>query len=163
MDYLIRNSQVGEGKAYKNGMFFYQTMNGGFRFQSMDTMCSMEFPISFSMSPRNTQDTEEENLNAPQGLNTMLIMYKKPQLFDTLEATSAGAYASTLKVYDPIRKLEEENIYSLEKTMAKGNHVSGHPMLMVDEMERVLTVGEVIAQETSPTICLLYTSPSPRD
>ena len=152
MDYLIRNSQVGEGKAYKNGMFFYQTMNGGFRFQSMDTMCSMEFPISFSMSPRNTQDTEEENLNAPQGLNTMLIMYKKPQLFDTLEATSAGAYASTLKVYDPIRKLEEENIYSLEKTMAKGTHVSGHPMLMVDEMERVLTVGEVIDQEASPTI-----------
>ena len=32
-------------------------------------------------------------------------------MFDTLQATVGGAYASTLRVYDPIRKLEEENVY----------------------------------------------------
>ena len=149
-DYIVNNSQVGESHAFKNDMFFYQTLNGGFRFQSFDSMCTQEFPIPFSNIPRNTSQTEDENLNAPLGLNSAILVYKKPQMFDTLQGTVGGAYASTLKVYDPIRKLEEENIYDLESSMKKGNHVSGHPMLYVDDLERVLTAGEVTEMTTSP-------------
>ena len=153
MDYIISNSQAGETHAFKNDFFFYQTMNGGFRFQSADTMMGTEFPIPFTQSPRNTKlDTETEDLNAPEGLNTQLVLYKKPQLFNQLKAVSGGAYASTLRVYDPIRKLEEINTYSLEDSMGKGTHVSGHPMVMVDEMERVLTAGEIIDRQVSPEI-----------
>ena len=151
-DYIVNNSQVGENHAFKNDMFFYQTLNGGFRFQSFDSMCTQEFPIPFSNIPRNTSQTEDENLNAPLGLNSAILVYKKPQMFDTLQATVGGAYASTLKVYDPIRKLEEENVYDLESSMKKGNHVSGHPMLYVDDLERVLTAGEVTEMTTSPEV-----------
>ena len=151
-DYIVNNSQVGESHAYKNDMFFYQTLNGGFRFQSFDSMCTQEFPIPFSNIPRNTSETEDENLNAPLGLNSAILVYKKPQMFDTLQGTVGGAYASTLKVYDPIRKLEEENVYDLESSMKKGNHVSGHPMLYVDDLERVLTAGEVTEMTTSPEV-----------
>jgi len=151
-DYIVNNSQVSESHAYKNDMFFYQTLNGGFRFQSFDNMCTQEFPIPFSNIPRNTSETEDENLNAPLGLNSAILVYKKPQMFDTLQGTVGGAYASTLKVYDPIRKLEEENIYDLESSMKKGNHVSGHPMLYVDDLERVLTAGEVTEITTSPEV-----------
>ena len=151
-DYIVNNSQVGENHAFKNDMFFYQTLNGGFRFQSFDSMCTQEFPIPFSNIPRNTSQTEDENLNAPLGLNSAILVYKKPQMFDTLQGTVGGAYASTLKVYDPIRKLEEENVYDLESSMKKGNHVSGHPMLYVDDLERVLTAGEVTEMTTSPEV-----------
>ena len=151
-DYIVNNSQVGESHAFKNDMFFYQTLNGGFRFQSFDSMCTQEFPIPFSNIPRNTSQTEDENLNAPLGLNSAILVYKKPQMFDTLQGTVGGAYASTLKVYDPIRKLEEENVYDLESSMKKGNHVSGHPMLYVDDLERVLTAGEVTEMTTSPEV-----------
>ena len=151
-DYIVNNSQVGESHAFKNDMFFYQTLNGGFRFQSFDSMCTQEFPIPFSNIPRNTSQTEDENLNAPLGLNSAILVYKKPQMFDTLQGTVGGAYASTLKVYDPIRKLEEENIYDLESSMKKGNHVSGLPMLYVDDLERVLTAGEVTEMTTSPEV-----------
>ena len=151
-DYIVNNSQVGESHAFKNDMFFYQTLNGGFRFQSFDSMCTQEFPIPFSNIPRNTSQTEDENINAPLGLNSAILVYKKPQMFDTLQGTVGGAYASTLKVYDPIRKLEEENIYDLESSMKKGNHVSGHPMLYVDDLERVLTAGEVTEMTTSPEV-----------
>ena len=151
-DYIVNNSQVGESHAFKNDMFFYQTLNGGFRFQSFDSMCTQEFPIPFSNIPRNTSQTEDENLNAPLGLNSAILVYKKPQMFDTLQGTVGGAYASTLKVYDPIRKLEEENIYDLESSMKKGNHVSGHPMLYDDDLERVLTAGEVTEMPTSPEV-----------
>ena len=151
-DYIVNNSQVGESHAFKNDMFFYQTLNGGFRFQSFDSMCTQEFPIPFSNIPRNTSQTEDENLNAPLGLNSAILVYKKPQMFDTLQGTVGGAYASTLKVYDPIRKLEEENVYDLVSSMKKGNHVSGHPMLYVDDLERVLTAGEVTEMTTSPEV-----------
>ena len=151
-DYIVNNSQVGENHAFKNDMFFYQTLNGGFRFQSFDSMCTQEFPIPFSNIPRNTSQTEDENLNAPLGLNSAILVYKKPQMFDTLQATVGHTYASTLKVYDPIRKLEEENVYDLESSMKKGNHVSGHPMLYVDDLERVLTSGEVTEMTTSPEV-----------
>ena len=53
-DYIVNNSQVGENHAFKNDMFFYQTLNGGFRFKSFDSMCTQEFPIPFSNIPRNT-------------------------------------------------------------------------------------------------------------
>ena len=148
IDYLVNNSQVGESYAFRNGMFFYQTLNGGFRFLSFDTMAGMEFPIPFSMTSRNTVETEDENLNSPKGLNTTILAYKKPQLFDTLQATVGGAYASRLKVYDPIRKLEEENIYDLETSMNKGEHISGFPMMYLEDMERILRPNEIV--EISP-------------
>jgi len=153
MEYLVNNSQVSESHAYKNSMFFYQTLNGGFRLQSFDNMCDMEFPVTFSNIPRNANlDTDEENLNSPHGLNTGILVYKKPQMFDTLTATIGGAYSSTQKVYDPIRKLEEETIYDLESAMKKGQHVSGHPMLYVDDMERVLSAEDVVDATVSPLV-----------
>ena len=153
IDYIVNNSQSGESHAYKNGMFFFQTLNGGFRFQSFDQMCQMEFPVEFNDKPKNVVvDNEDENINAPAGLNTTIMHHEKPQLFNTLQGTVGGAYASTLKVYDPIRKLEEESIYDLEETMKKGNHVSGNPMLYVDDFERVLQPGILIDPEISPPI-----------
>ena len=152
IDYITNNSQVGEHYAYRNGLFFYQTLNGGFRFLSFDTMCTMEFPIPFSLSPRNTVETSDENINAPKGLNTAIQTYKKPQMFDSLQATVGGAYASTLKVYDPIRKLEEENVFDLKTSMDKGDHISGFPMLFLDDDERVLRPNEIVDPAVSPTI-----------
>ena len=133
-------------------MFFYQTLNGGFRFLSFDAMTQLEFPIPFSLLPRNAVETDDENINAPKGLNTAIQVYKKPQMFDSLQATVGGAYASRLKVYDPIRKLEEENVYDLKTSMDKGDHISGFPMLYTDDMERVLRPNEIVDPAVSPTI-----------
>ena len=59
------------------------------------------------MTPRNTVETSDRKYKCTKRINTVITyLYKKPQLFDTLQGT-VGAYASTLKVYDPIRKLEE--------------------------------------------------------
>ena len=152
IDYITNNSQVGESFAFRNGMFFYQTLNGGFRFLSFDAMTQLEFPIPFSLLPRNAVETDDENINAPKGLNTAIQVYKKPQMFDSLQATVGGAYASRLKVYDPIRKLEEENVYDLKTSMDKGDHISGFPMLYTDDMERVLRPNEIVDPAVSPTI-----------
>ena len=42
-------------------------------------------------------------------------------MFDTLKGTISGAYASHMKVYDPLRKLESEEVYDMEETFKRGD------------------------------------------
>ena len=80
-------------------MFFYQTINGEFRFDSFQSMTAREFPIGFDCYPRNSHaHSERESLNAEfTGLNTQILGYDVPQRFNTLKGVTSGAYASTLK------------------------------------------------------------------
>ena len=89
LDYCTQEANIGGDTNYKNGMFFYQTLNGGFRFKSIDSMFEHEFPVSFSMKPRNSSDLDDVDLNAPGGLNSTILSYRKPQMFDTLKDTCA--------------------------------------------------------------------------
>jgi len=150
IDYCVKESNVGGDTNYRNSMFFFQTLNGGFRFKSIDEMFAQEFPVSFSMKPRNSTNTEDMDLNAPGGLNSQILSYRKPQMFDTLKGTLAGAYASHMKVYDPIRKLESEEVYDIEETFKRGKHLSGHPMIHIGEYEYTFTVENSVGEGESP-------------
>lgn len=157
MDYVINNANKSPNPSYRNGMFFYQTLNGGFRFKSIDEMFETEFPLTFSKRPRSgTLDTEQIDINAPEGLNTQIINFYKPQIFDTLRGTIGGAYASSMKVYDPVRKIEEDVYYDMEETFDRGKHLSGVPMILTDGkkefLEKTLTTGEVIDRTVSPEV-----------
>jgi len=153
IDFAVNNSNYSQQAEYKNGMFFFQTLNGGFRFTSIDQMFQQEFPLVFSYKPRSADlDTDKVGAQSEAGINTMISAYEKPQLFDTLRGTMGGAYASMLKVYDPVRKIEEDIVYDMAETFKKGKHLSGHPMLLLDEHERTLTTGNLIDTETDPVV-----------
>jgi len=151
IDHFTSQASIGKDTHTKNGMFFYQTLNGGFRFASIDTMSTQEFPLEFSYLPRSADSQTDVNLNAPQGQNTQIIQYSKPQLFDTLRGTVGGAYASSLKSYDPLRKLEGDIIFDLEESHAKGEHVSGHPMVMTGENEITFRANTMTDPNESPS------------
>lgn len=153
IDFVVNNSNYSPQAEWKNGMFFFQTLNGGFRFTSIDQMFQQEFPLVFSYKPRSADlDTDSKDAQSEEGLNTMIQSYEKPQLFDTLQGTMGGAYASMLKVYDPVRKVEEDIVYDMAETFKKGKHLSGYPMLLLDEHERTLTTGNLIDVETDPVV-----------
>ena len=153
IDFVVNNSNHSPQAEWKNGMFFFQTLNGGFRFTSIDQMFQQEFPLVFSYKPRSADlDTDSKDAQSEEGLNTMIQSYEKPQLFDTLQGTMGGAYASMLKVYDPVRKVEEDIVYDMAETFKKGKHLSGYPMLLLDEHERTLTTGNLIDAETDPVV-----------
>ena len=133
-DHFVARASKGEDTHTKNGMFLYQTLNGGFRFASIDTLTQQEFPLEFSFKPRSDTNTAKLDMNAPNGANTQILAYSKPQLFDTLQGTIGGAYASSMKAYDPLRKLEQDIVFDLEESFKKGDHVSGHPLVMTGEM-----------------------------
>ena len=98
IDYVCMNANIGPTASYRNGMFFYQTLNGGFRFRSVDTMFGEEFPISFSYLPLSSESTENIHINAPGGLNSQIQGITRPQMFDSLKGTMGDAYASNTKM-----------------------------------------------------------------
>jgi len=158
IDWITQNSSIGNKTSFKNGMFFFQTLNGKYKFKSIDSMMEQEYPLSFSFRPRTENlDTGETDINAPSGLNTQIISYTKPQAFDTLRGTIAGAYASSMKVYDPVRKIEEDIVFDLEESFKKGNHVSGkNPIILTDGgesfTEMTLTTEDIVDKFVSPNV-----------
>ena len=154
IDYCVNNGDTGLSSDWRNSMFFFQTLNGGFRYQSVGDMFTKEFPLPFSFRPRNSDpNTNEADLNAKGGLNTQILSFNKPQVFDTLTGTVGGAYASMMKTYDPVRKIEEDVIFDMKETFERGQHLSGHPMIHIeDDYEYVFTSENQTDAEQSPPI-----------
>lgn len=143
IDYIVENANKGEDAVYKNSMFFYQTLIGGFKFMSLNQMVSGEndHVVEFDFLPRNFDiDQENRGSNEPLGgQSTRILHFEIVQRGDTVRGISAGAYSSMLKTYDPIRKLEKEIVFDLgENFKKKGKkHLSGFPLLRLDEDEVV--------------------------
>jgi len=161
IDFCVNNSDKGlsEKAVYQNGMFFYETLNGGFCFKSIDEMFQQEFPLTFSYGSRQA-DTETENIdaNADGGVNTVIEAIEVPQRADTLRGMVGGAYASTQYTYDPIRKVEEVDLYSIDELFKRNaeNHLSGHPLIRTgaqnEVFEKVLTTENVTDAKVSPPV-----------
>ena len=161
IDFCVNNSDKGlnEKAVYQNGMFFYETLNGGFCFKSIDEMFQQEFPLTFSYGSRQA-DTETENIdaNADGGVKTVIEAIEVPQRADTLRGMVGGAYASTQYTYDPIRKVEEVDLYSIDELFKRNaeNHLSGHPLIRTgaqnEVFEKVLTTENVTDAKVSPPV-----------
>jgi hypothetical protein len=119
LDWVVNNANPLKKNSYKNSMFFYQTLDGQYHFKSMDSMLEETYPYIFShnIKVNNNQISEEEK-------NRTILQTSKPQEFDTLHGTSTGTYSSMLKVYDPIRKIEEINVYDIKDTASRRNEIS---------------------------------------
>jgi len=155
ISFICENANLEGNTSWKNSMFFYQTINGEFRFDSFQSMTEREFPIGFDSYPRNNKlASESEIINAEfVGLNTQILGYEIPQRFNTLKGLTSGAYASTLKTYDPIRKLEEENVYSITEVFKRGNdsgHVSKFPMIRTSDPETIYKAEELMSGAEDP-------------
>jgi len=154
ISFICENAELKSNQSWKNSMFFYQTLGGEFRFDSFQSMVSREFPIGFDHYPRNNISTEDHDLNEEfVGLNTQIINYEMPQRFNTMKGVSHGSYASMLKTYDPVRKLEEENVYSISKVFERGNddgHVSKFPMIRSSSPETIYKADDMISSDDSP-------------
>ena len=161
IDFCVNNSDKGmaDSATYQNGMFFYETLNGGFCFKSIDEMFQQEFPLTFSYGSRQGDTkTADIDANADGGVNTVIESIEHPQRADTLRGMIGGAYASTQLTYDPIRKVEEIDLYSIDEVFSRNaeGHLSGHPMIRTggqnEVFEKVLTTENVIDAKVSPAV-----------
>ena len=152
IDHVVSNASIGDNATYRNGLFFYETLNGGFRFKAIDEMFQDEFPLTFSMVPRTATDLEGTDVNAEGGMNTQILSWENPQTFDTIRGTIGGANAGLTKVYDPVRKTEADYVFDIEETWKRGKHLSGNPLIFNDEYEYVYTADNQITEEEPPAV-----------
>tara|TARA_B110000444_G_scaffold243767_1_gene262567 strand:- start:2018 stop:3511 length:1494 start_codon:yes stop_codon:yes gene_type:complete len=166
IDFIVDNSNPESSTTtWQNSMFFYQTLNGGFRFDSFDSMTRREFPVSFDTMARNSSNSEDVDLNAPGvGLNSQILGYKRDQKFNTMIGTTTGAYAAKLITYDPVRKVEEENVYSITEVFARGNddgHTSKFPIIRTGQPQVDYAADDMISAQASPEIGEAHVDLSP--
>tara|TARA_B100000424_G_scaffold219631_1_gene178206 strand:+ start:2023 stop:3510 length:1488 start_codon:yes stop_codon:yes gene_type:complete len=125
--------------SYENSMFFFQTMNGSFRFVSFETMCKdLETPLIFDFNTRQDIDSEDIPIDTPGlGINSKILAFKQPTRFNVLKGFKDGAYAGTQIAYDPVRKIPEENVFRLADCFDSEEqlHVSKHPPIRLKENE----------------------------
>ena len=116
-------------------------------------MCKSIFPVEFDYTPRNFQNTTEIDLNGPGGLNSQIISYVKPRIFNTIQGLVDGAYAAELQVYDPMIKLMSSRVFDINDMYTPtSEHVSGpNPMVSLDN-ENWFTTGTSIAADQPPPI-----------
>lgn len=141
--FVVENGDVVDNKSYKNSMFFYQTLmrtsdnDDRYKLQSFQRMCSdeMKHQEVFSYYGRNDQNpantTETFNLRM-----TTILSYTKPVKANTLMGVTTGAYASKMVTYDPVRKIHEDVIYSIDDVFSRqdnNSHVQSHPMIRTNE------------------------------
>jgi len=166
LDWVTENADNKSG-SWRNSMFLYQTFRDNFKWQSLSSMCGT--------AGVESKEREEAKVVKELGLEVgagevdtvggtkdlQILTIDKPQLFDTLRGTVAGAYASTQKVYDPITKIESVNIYDILETFNRkdGSHVSEDavPLIRTDESEKSIflarTTGDIDWQEmASPPV-----------
>lgn len=143
LDWVAEHADNKSG-SWRNSMFLYQTFRDNFQWESLSSMCGIKSADESVLSIESRKGVElgypagageVDTVGVPKDLQ--IISINKPQLFDTLRGTVAGAYASTQKVYDPVTKIESENVYDILETFNRkdGSHVSedGAPMIRTDE------------------------------
>lgn len=145
IQFIVNNAEYKGNKSWKQSMFFYQSMNkgenmdnGGFRFSSFQSMMRREFPKQFNYAFYNEENANpviDENMDSETmslGLDTQILAMYTPQRVNTMHGYNNGAYAGTVRAFDPVRKVLEESTYSIDdvfKTNEKQTHVSGFPMI----------------------------------
>ena len=142
------------GASWANPFFFYQTVNGGFRFCSIDTMMQQEYPIEFTYNIARQNKVEESTLEDKEsGKNSQILAVTTPKRFDVAEGMATGAYAGRKNSYDQITQISSDVIFDLSEVYArnpKGHH-SGYVQLRIDdEFEKIIEGGEVVDEDTPP-------------
>ena len=133
--YVTKNANTSSNAPWRNSCFFYQTLNGGFRFHDIQEMYQREHPVVFSRVPKNSDlEVDEMNINSPRGLNTQILDIHRPQAFNSLDGVSNGLYASTLRVYNPITQRIDEHIYDMKDTFDRDGHMH-KPNVHIDTPE----------------------------
>ena len=139
---------------WANPFFFYQTVNGGFRFTSIDSMVQNKFPIEFTMNVARAADTDNTTPmeDKEKGVNSQILNVDIPKRFDMIEGVTQGAFAGRKDSYDLLTKISKEVIYNIDDVYKRSHGKIGFPLIRTeDDFEKVVRAEETIDEDTPPT------------
>ena len=164
--FCTQKADAENNKTWGNSMFFYQTLGGKYRFESFQRMVTerehLKTFVYTGIADVDYTSVEDINLSSgedtfdqyPIGQNIPILSISSPQRTNTMTGVSGGAYAATMKTYDPVRKVHEEIIYSIKEVFARGpeGHTSTDlPIFDNDEPLQIFRLENGIYEE-DPTI-----------
>jgi|TARA_B110000908_G_C10212963_1_gene431246 hypothetical protein len=129
ISHFVRNANTSSDAPFRNSCFFFQTLNGGFRFQDIASMYQREHPVVWNTTPKNDDlESMERNINSSRGLNTQIIEIHRPSSFNTLEGIRKGLYSSILRCWNPITQQIEEHKHDIGETFKRDGHMHEAPI-----------------------------------
>lgn len=165
--FCVQKADVENNTSWKNSMFFYQTLAGKYRFESFQRMVTepkltktfvytgipdVDYSFVEDINLTGGSDTFDQY---PLGQNIPILQVGSPQRVNTMTGVSGGAYAATMKTYDPVRKVHEETIYSIKEVFARGSegHTSTElPIFDNEEPLQILRLENPHADYEEPVI-----------
>ena len=175
--FCVENADAVGNTTWKNSMFYYQCLAGKSRFESFQTMVSRQLPRSFvyqgiadvdysdidDINRPSVDDIEPDGTSSyPLAQNIPILHISATQRANTMNGVTGGSYASTMNTYDPVRKVHEETVYSINDVFDRDTtglgtgHTSKTPTIVPDEpliihrLENPLVVGT--AEDEQPEI-----------
>ena len=158
LKYLTKEATTMDSDAsWANPFFFYQTLNGGFRFCSIDTMLKQKYPIEFTynLARSSKVDITGKTLleDKDAGANTQILAIEYLKRFDVGEGMTMGLYAGRKNSYDMITKISKEVIYDMGKVYDRNpkGHLSGYPLVRTqDDYEKIVKGFAPVDEDTPP-------------
>ncbi len=117
---------------------------------SYDNMMKMECPVDFDSYPRKAViGTEAFNPNLSFiGLNTQILEYERPKRANTLSGANSGAYSGRINSYDPVKKVNRVQIFSLQDVYDRMD--GKFPLVRLGEDEVIYEAGDMPQFITEP-------------
>tara|TARA_B100000287_G_scaffold175980_1_gene165980 strand:+ start:519 stop:2042 length:1524 start_codon:yes stop_codon:yes gene_type:complete len=150
--YLERNANK-DGSNWRNSFFFFGSLFGQRqRFITFDKMKEYKIPVDFDCYPRihNLQENVE-NIDEPYfGIQTQILSYMRPSRANVLKGATSGLYRGRLNAYDPVRKVERTNRYSMKKVYDKME--GEYPIVRLDDKSEVVYKTSMIDEDMNVEI-----------
>tara|TARA_B100000925_G_scaffold255300_1_gene208580 strand:- start:963 stop:1820 length:858 start_codon:yes stop_codon:yes gene_type:complete len=106
----------------------------------------MKHQMMFLHHGTHERDTSNEHHHTLR--EHFIIDFERPQKANTLLGKTAGAYASKMTTYDPVRKVHEDVVYSITDVFnRKGPHVNQNPMIVDDDFIPICKVDDFLEGE----------------
>ena len=94
-----------ESMPYGDSYYFYQTINDGFRFHSVNSMLNIEYLNGERVfAVRDTAGGLGDDYDNEDSIGTDILNYNKSDMYNTLGGHMRGLYASTIHNYNTVSK-----------------------------------------------------------
>ena len=145
--YLEKNANK-EDSSWKNSFFFFGSLFGQRqRFITFDKMKEYKIPVEFDCFPRSHHIAENiESIDALYtGIQTQIKSYNRPSRANVLKGAVSGLYRGRLNSYDPVRKVERTNRYSMKKVY--DNIEDHYPLVRLDRDSELVWKASLIDEK----------------
>lgn len=130
----------------QDSFYFYQTANGGYRIQSIESMMNVSYlggsPFSYStIEPTNPREIGWDETEGGSGMGKRIVSYRINRSADVMDAIIEGMFASRQITIDNTYKYYHEKTFDYLERFYAGNDMSMNPYPLVRQEEENIYIG----------------------